>query len=100
VPGVASQRAPIATPAAATEEPRIQPKSAAASLAHGIIAVHDTPASRARAAQTDSQRASLKSGSRSQAGTGHRAASRPLEPDQPRRGVLDRLRLGWLRSVL
>jgi len=97
-PGVASQRAPIAAPATAPEEPRIEPKSSATSLARGIIAVHDTPASRARAAQADSQRASLKSGSRSQAVAG-RAAPHPLEPDQRKRGMLDRLRLGWLRSA-
>jgi hypothetical protein len=106
-PSVASQSAPIAAPPVAPEEPRIAPKPADASPAHGIIAVNHTPASRVRAAQPGTQRVSLKSGSRSQAGTGRRAAARPLDPDQRKldpdqrkRGVLDRLRLGWLRSVL
>jgi hypothetical protein len=99
-PSVATQSAPIVVPAATPEEPSIERKPANPSSAHGIIAVHDTPASRVRAARPDPQRASLKSVSRSQAGTGRRAASRPLDSDQRRRGVLDRLRLGWLRSVL
>jgi hypothetical protein len=98
-PGAAAQSAPIVVPGATPEEPSIEPKPTGASSAHGIIAVHDTPVSRVLA-QPGPQQTSLKSGSRSQAGTGRRAASRPLDPDQRRRGMLDRLRLGWLRSVL
>jgi hypothetical protein len=99
-PTASTQSVPIVVSTTAPEEPRIEPKPAAASPAHGIIAVRDVPTGHARAARLEPQRISLKRASRSQAGPGGRAALRPLDPDQRRRGVLDRLRLGWLRAVL
>jgi hypothetical protein len=103
-PDVSTQSAPAVIPAIAPGEPQTGAKPAAASPAHGIIAVHDTPASRAHATQPEPPRISVKRVGRSQAGAvGRQGASRPSEGAQrrqPSRGVLDRLRLGWLRSVL
>jgi hypothetical protein len=99
-PIVATQSAPTVVSTATPDEPRIAPKPAAAPPANGIIAVQATPAGRMRAARPEPPRISLKRVGRSQAGTVRRAGSRSLDPDQRRRGVLDRLRLGWLRSVL
>ena len=99
-PSAAPQSTPNVVSATAPPEPRIDPKPAAAPPVNGIIAVRATSASRVRAVRPEPPRVSPKRDGPSQAGTGRRAGSRPLDPDQRRRGVLDRLRLGWLRSVL
>jgi hypothetical protein len=99
-PSVATKSAPIVESTTAPEEPRIEPAAVVASPAHGIIAVRDVPTSRVRAARQEPQRMSQKRASGSQAGPGGRTDKRLADPGQRRRGVLDRLRLGWLRSVL
>ena len=98
-PSVATKSAPIVVSTTAPEEPRIEP-AVVASPAHGIIAVRDVPTSRVRAARPAPPRISQKRASGSSAVTGGRTGRRLVDPDQRRRGVLDRLRLGWLRSVL
>lgn len=98
-PIVATQSAPIMS-TTASDELRVEPKTAVASSVNGIIAVQATPPSRVRAARQEPRKISLQRASRSPGRTGRRAGSRSLDPDQRRRGVLDRLRLGWLRAVL
>ena len=97
-PSVVTQSAPTAMPAIA--RPRIEPKPVDVSPARGIIAVQPIPASRGRAARPEPPRISLQRNGPSRAGTGPNAGSRRPDSDQRKRGVLDRLRLGWLRSVL
>lgn len=102
-PSAPPPSAPVVS-TAAPEEPPIELKPAAASPVNGIIAVHDTPTARTRPARSEPRRMSLQRASRSQAGSaGRQGGSRSsdgAQRRQPSRGVLDRLRLGWLRSVL
>jgi hypothetical protein len=69
----------------------------AGDLARGIIAVHDVPSASARPARAVSRRVSVKRASARPAAS---AMDRQARTPNASRGVLDRLRLGWLRRKI
>jgi hypothetical protein len=109
-PIVVTQAVPIVAQASAAEPEREQtarvPSTAlragpstplrATDLARGIIAVRDVPSASARPARAQSRRVPVKRASPRPAAS---AIDRQAPPRNASRGVLDRLRLGWLRSA-
>jgi hypothetical protein len=101
-PSEVTQNAPLVVPAPAPQEERIALEPAVASPARGIIAVRDVPSGRALAPRIQDRRISSKGVTTSPVKTAHRPSESrradAAQNKQPRRGVLDRLRLGWLRK--
>jgi hypothetical protein len=112
---------PVVEPARPLQEPvepaprpepiaRVEPSAAAdpergaADPARGIIAVRDVPSPPARVRRTEPRRAPAKRSALRPAAvtTNPQATRRHLSgvEGEPGRGVLDRLRLGWLRGAL
>jgi hypothetical protein len=93
--------APIVAQTAAAEPPRVEQERG---LERGIILVRDVPSSPARASRPADRRFVVKRASALPSTAAVRRQAGPRSSDRgqvrpPSRGVLDRLRLGWLRSA-
>jgi hypothetical protein len=108
-PVAAARNAPlVVTQAPVSDEPRAEPQRPAVSPGRGIIIVHDAPPVNPQASGPEPQRISVKRTTRPAAAVRKNVSSRGIDEskgsrvdraqDRPQRGVLDRLRLGWLRA--
>jgi hypothetical protein len=92
---VQATTAPATQQAIVDDQPRLEPAVAITGPERGIIAVRDVVSRPARRPRPDARRASFKRPPRAAAMADHRQeGSRPQS-----RNVLDRLRLGWLRTA-